>query len=127
MGKINYKAGVPGWKDLGPLIKDPKSTKHFVRSVKHETTGEEAVLKHRSAPPMSNRAKRFHDEAVMMHRFTGEGLAGVLPVLDIDTGGTPAWYVMPKASPLESVFVETTSLQEIVGHIHAGTDSVRAR
>ncbi|MEV6357308.1 protein kinase domain-containing protein [Streptomyces hydrogenans] len=100
------------------MSSDPKSKKHFVRRASNRTTGEEAVLKHRSAGPTSNRGKRFHDEAVMMHRFTGEGLAGVLPVLDIDSGSTPAWYVMPRATPLESIFVETTTLQEIVGHVH---------
>ncbi|MCX4451598.1 protein kinase [Streptomyces sp. NBC_01789] len=119
MARVNYRDGVPGWRDLGPLSEDPKSNKQFVRRVEHQATGEEAVLKHRSAAPTSARGTRFHDEAVMMRRFTDEGIAGVLPVLDIDAGDEPAWYVMPKARLLQSVFVDTTTLQDIVGHSHA--------
>ncbi|MER5807452.1 protein kinase [Streptomyces sp. NPDC002033] len=117
MAKGNYADGVPGWVDLGPLIKNPR--KHFVRRVKRPATGEEAVLKHRSTAPDKPRGARFHDEAIMMRRLTNEGIAGVLPVLDIDAGHEPAWYVMPQARLLHSGFVEATTLQEIVGYIHA--------
>ncbi|WP_078507322.1 MULTISPECIES: protein kinase domain-containing protein [Streptomyces] len=120
----NYAAGVTGWRDLGPLNADPKSNKKFVRRVQRRTTGEEAVLKHRSAAPERARGARFHDEATMMHRLTRESVTGVLPVLDIDAGSQPAWYVMPRARLLQSVFTETTTLQEIVGHIHALTKTL---
>ncbi|MFK4197243.1 protein kinase, partial [Streptomyces sp. NPDC033754] len=100
------------------MIENPMSHKKFVRRVKHQATSEEAVLKHRSANPETTRGTRFHNEALMMRRFTEEGIAGVLPVLDVDAGDEPAWYVMPKARLLQSVIVETTTLQEIVGHIH---------
>ncbi|MFH8717744.1 protein kinase domain-containing protein [Streptomyces zaomyceticus] len=120
----NYAAGVAGWRDLGPLNADPKSNKKFVRRVQRRTTGEEAVLKHRTAAPKSARGTRFHDEATMMRRLTQEGVTGVLPVLDIDVGSQPAWYVMPRACLLQSVFTETTTLQEIVGHIHALTKTL---
>lgn len=119
MAKVNYAEGVPGWVDLGPLIKDPKSNKQFVRRVKRQATGEEAVLKHRSAVPEKPRGARFHDEALMMRQLTREGVVGVLPVLDIDVGHEPAWYVMPKARLLQSLFTETTTLQEIVGYVRA--------
>ncbi|MFM9797219.1 hypothetical protein [Streptomyces turgidiscabies] len=62
----------------------------------------------------------------MMHRLTRESVTGVLPVLDIDAGSQPAWYVMPRARLLQSVFTETTTLQEIVGHIHALTKTLKS-
>ncbi|WP_333733635.1 protein kinase domain-containing protein [Streptomyces sp. IBSBF 3010] len=120
----DYKAGVARWRDLGPLNADPRSTKQFVRRVRHRTTGEEAVLKHRTAAPDKARGARFHEEATMMRRLTQESITGVLPVLDIDPGNQPAWYVMPKARLLQSVFTEKTTLQEIVSHVHALTGTL---
>ncbi|MEU3862646.1 protein kinase [Streptomyces sp. NPDC028722] len=117
MSKVNYKADVPGWRNLGPLIED--SNKPFVRRVRRRATGEEAVLKYRSHAPDKPRGQRFHSEALQMRQLTHEGVARILPVLDIADGDEPTWYVMPKAQLLQSVFVETTTLQQIVGHLQA--------
>lgn len=117
VSKVNYNDDVPGWRNLGPLIEG--SNKPFVRRVRRQATGEEAVLKYRSSKPGVPRAQRFHNEALQMRLLTREGVARVLPVLDIAAGDEPTWYVMPKAQLLESVFVETTTLQQIVGHVLA--------
>nr|WP_285555157.1 protein kinase [Streptomyces hygroscopicus] len=123
MSKVNYNDDVPGWRNLGPLIEDPK--KPFVRRVRRGSTGEEAVLKYRSPKnPDHPRAERFHNEALQMRRLTSEGVARILPVLDIAVGDEPTWYVMPKARLLQSVFGETTTLQQIVGHVQALAQSL---
>ncbi|MFJ1562587.1 protein kinase domain-containing protein [Streptomyces mirabilis] len=115
MSKVKYNDDVPGWRNLGPLLEDPN--KQFVRRVSRRSTGEGAILKYRSSSPDKPRGQRFHSEALQMRQLTGEGVARILPVLDIAAGDEPTWYVMPKAQLLQSVFVETTTLQQIVEHV----------
>ncbi|MFF7358687.1 MULTISPECIES: protein kinase domain-containing protein [Streptomyces] len=117
MSKAYYNDDVPGWRNLGPLIAG--SNKPFVRRVRCQATGTEAVLKYRSAKSGTPRAQRFYNEALQMQQLTREGLARVLPVLDIDAGEEPSWYVMPKAQLLQSAFTEAIALQQIVGHVLA--------
>ncbi|GAA2155542.1 hypothetical protein GCM10009760_55580 [Kitasatospora kazusensis] len=112
----NYTTHVPGWTNLGPLSADPQ--KQFVREARQAgESGAEAVLKFRAYKSDHKRGHRFHSEAQQMRELTLQGTAGVLPVLDIDTGAEPAWYVMPRAGMLADVVAEAVTLQQIAGHI----------
>ncbi|WP_265737863.1 protein kinase domain-containing protein [Actinacidiphila oryziradicis] len=79
--------------------------------------GLDAVLKFRSVTPESERGQRFRNEALQMRELSRAGTKGVLPILDVEPGEDPSWYVMPKAEMLQVVVDQAGTLQEIVNWV----------
>ncbi|WAL71582.1 protein kinase [Kitasatospora sp. YST-16] len=80
-----------------------KKVKHIIRVA--DRSGCEGVLK---LPRKDDEVtvRRFREEARRMQALTEAGKAGILPVLDIDLGSEPGWFVMPTARMLSDVLRE---------------------